>query len=58
MAKSPYFTMVGGGDSIAAVEGLELQDKIKFISTGGGASLKLLEGKSLPGVEVIQDKFD
>lgn len=58
MAKSPYMTMVGGGDSIAAVEGLELQDKIKFISTGGGASLKLLEGKVLPGVEAIQDKYE
>ena len=58
LAKSPYMTMVGGGDSIAAVEGLDLHDKIKFISTGGGASLKLLEGKSLPGVEAIQDKFE
>lgn len=58
MAKSPYMTMVGGGDSIAAVEGLELQDKIKFISTGGGASLKLMEGKTLPGVEAIQNKFE
>ena len=58
MAKSPYMTIVGGGDSISAVEGLELQDKIKFISTGGGASLRLMEGKSLPGVEAVQDKFD
>lgn len=58
MAKSPYMTIVGGGDTISAVEGLELQDKIKFISTGGGASLRLMEGKSLPGVEAVQDKFD
>ena len=58
MAKSPYMTIVGGGDSSSAVEGLELQEKIKFISTGGGASLRLMEGKSLPGVEAVQDKFD
>lgn len=48
-------TVVGGGDSIAAIRELKLDSKIYHISTGGGASLKLLEGEVLPGVEVIED---
>ena len=48
-------TIVGGGDSIAAIHKLNKQDKIYHISTGGGASLKLLEGAILPGVEVIEN---
>ena len=48
-------TVVGGGDSIAAIRELKLDSKIYHISTGGGASLKLLEGEILPGVEVIED---
>lgn len=48
-------TIVGGGDSIAAIRVLKLQDKIYHISTGGGATLKLLEGMLLPGVESIQN---
>ena len=48
-------TVVGGGDSIAAIRELKLENKIYHISTGGGASLKLLEGEVLPGVEVIED---
>ena len=49
-------TIVGGGDSIAAINKLGKAEKIYHISTGGGASLKLLEGELLPGVEVIEDK--
>ena len=56
VADAPGFSVVGGGDTIRAVRQAGIEDKISYISTGGGAFMEFMEGKTLPGVAALNDK--
>ncbi|MDO7709708.1 MAG: phosphoglycerate kinase, partial [Gammaproteobacteria bacterium] len=57
IAESEAFSIAGGGDTLAAVDKFNIEDKISYISTGGGAFLEFLEGKKLPVVEILEERL-
>lgn len=56
IAESSAFSLAGGGDTLAAIAKYGIQDQVDYISTGGGAFLEVLEGKTLPAFEILQKR--
>jgi phosphoglycerate kinase len=56
IAESPAFSLAGGGDTLAAIDQFDIADKVSYISTGGGAFLEYVEGKTLPAVAVLEQR--
>jgi len=56
IARTPAFTLAGGGDTIAAIQKYDIYDKVSYISTAGGAFLEFLEGKTLPAVAILEER--
>jgi phosphoglycerate kinase len=56
IARSKAFSLAGGGDTLAAIEKYKIEDSISYISTGGGAFLEFVEGKTLPAVEILEQR--
>ncbi|MBV5346280.1 MAG: phosphoglycerate kinase, partial [Rhodoferax sp.] len=58
IATSKAFTLAGGGDTVAAIKAFNIEDKVGYISTAGGAFLEFLEGKKLPAVEILEQRAE
>ena len=58
IANSDAFSIAGGGDTLAAIDKYNVADKISYISTGGGAFLEFVEGKELPAVAILEQRFN
>ena len=56
IAATKAFTLAGGGDTIAAIQKYDIYDKVSYISTAGGAFLEFLEGKTLPAVDILEQR--
>jgi len=56
IAESPAFSIAGGGDTLAAIAKYGIEDQVGYISTGGGAFLEILEGKTLPALEILEKR--
>jgi phosphoglycerate kinase len=56
VAFSPAFSVAGGGDTLAAIVAFGVTDRIGYISTGGGAFLEFLEGRTLPAIEILEER--